>query len=111
MAYSVNLTERVLRELDIYATIHADESAGAARWFSRLEDTISLLSASPRMGKVTREDKFVHEIIYGNKPHFYRILYEIDDTAKRVDILSIWHGKRLPSIDPTPGASDTTSPS
>jgi len=37
MLYRVNLTERVLRELDdIYAEIHAAHSAGAARWFSNL---------------------------------------------------------------------------
>jgi len=100
MAYLVNLTERVLRELDdIYAAIHAAESAGAARWFSRLEDTINLLGATPRMGKVTREDQSVREIIYGNRPHLYRVLYEIDEQAKQVHILSIWHGKRLPSAE------------
>jgi plasmid stabilization system protein ParE len=71
MAYRVNLTERVLRELDdIYAMIHAAESAGAARWFSRLEDTIESLSQAPRMGKVTHEDAAVREIIYGSKPPF-----------------------------------------
>ena len=37
MLYRVNLTERVLRELDdIYAEIHAAPPAGAARWFSNL---------------------------------------------------------------------------
>ena len=98
MPYRVNLTARVLRELDdIYAEIHVAESSGAARWFSRLEDTIKLLSASPRMGKVTREDKSVREIIYGNKPHHYRVLYEVDEITTDVYVLSIWHGKRLPS--------------
>jgi mRNA-degrading endonuclease RelE of RelBE toxin-antitoxin system len=48
------------------------------------------------MGTATHEDKTVRQVIYGNKPHFYRILYDIDDTDQRVDILSIWHGKRLP---------------
>jgi len=97
MPYRVNLTERVLRELDdIYAEIHVEKSAGAARWFSSLEDTIKLLSGSPRMGKPTREDKSVREIIYGNKPHLYHVLYEVDDHEKRVDVLSIWHGRRLP---------------
>jgi len=50
MPYRVNLTARVLRELDdIYAEIHVDESSGAARWFSRLEDTIKL-AGGPIMG-------------------------------------------------------------
>ena len=95
MAYRVSLTERVLRELDaIYDEINVVSSAGAAHWFSHLEDTIQLLASSPRMGKPTREVPSVREIIYGKKPHFYRVLYEIDEGAKRVDVLSIWHGKR-----------------
>jgi plasmid stabilization system protein ParE len=95
MAYRVNLTVRVLRELDeIYNEINVAGSAGAARWFSRMEDTIQLLASSPRMGKPAREAAGVREIIYGKKPHLYRILYEIDETAKSVEVLSIWHGRR-----------------
>ncbi len=97
MVYRVNLTDRASRDLDnIYGFINAMESAAAARWFSRLEDTIASLETAPRMGKVTREDKDVREVIYGNKPHFYRILYEIDESARRINILTIWHGKRNP---------------
>lgn len=97
MAWHVELTARVLRELDIlYGAINASDSAGAARWFARLEDTIALLATSPRMGKPTREDASVREIIYGNKPHFYRVLYELDHSSKRVYVLSIRHGRRLP---------------
>lgn len=51
MVYRVNLTERVLRELDdIHAEINVPGSAGTALWFARLEDTIQLLSSAPRMG-------------------------------------------------------------
>ncbi len=97
MAYRVSLSERVLRELDdIYGEIGVTESAGAARWFTRLQDTIQLLAAAPRMGKPARDAKGVREIIYGKKPHFYRVLYEVDDTAKTVSVLSIRHGKRQP---------------
>jgi plasmid stabilization system protein ParE len=83
MAYRVNLTDRVLRELDdIHAEINVVGSAGAARWFSRMEDTIQLLASSPRMGKPAREASGVREIIYGKKPHLYRILYEVDEKHK-----------------------------
>jgi plasmid stabilization system protein ParE len=95
MAYRVNLTDRVLRELDdIHAEINVVGSAGAARWFSRMEDTIQLLASSPRMGKPAREASGVREIIYGKKPHLYRILYEVDESTESVDVLSIWHGRR-----------------
>jgi plasmid stabilization system protein ParE len=95
MVYRVNLTERVLRELDdIHAEINVLGSAGAALWFARLEDTIQLLASAPRMGKPAREAPGVREIIYGNKPHFYRVLYEIDEITRSVAVLSIWHGRR-----------------
>lgn len=97
MAWTVELTARVLRELDrLYLHISATESAGAARWFAELEDTIGLLASSPRMGKPTREDPAVREIIYGNKPHFYRVLYELNDESERVYVLTIRHGRQLP---------------
>jgi len=54
-----------------------------------------MLANAPRMGAVTHEDALVRHVIYGNKPHLYRILYEIDDARKLVKVLSIWHGKRL----------------
>jgi plasmid stabilization system protein ParE len=95
MAYRVSLTNRVLRELDeIHSEINVVGSAGAARWFARMEDTIQLLASSPRMGKPAREVPGVREIIYGKKPHLYRILYEVDESTKSVDVLSIWHGRR-----------------
>jgi len=97
MAYRVNFTRRARRDyLQLYESINARESAPAQLWFYRLDEAISLLATTPRMGFVTHEDKTVRQVIYGNKPHLYRILYDIDDADQRVDILSIWHGKRLP---------------
>jgi plasmid stabilization system protein ParE len=97
MAYRVNFTRRARRDyLTLYESINAAESVPAQLWFRRLDETISLLAVTPRMGSVTHEDKTVRQVIYGNKPHLYRILYDIDDVDSRVDILSIWHGKRLP---------------
>jgi plasmid stabilization system protein ParE len=97
MAYRVKFTRRARRDyLELYQSINAPESAPAQLWFQRLEETIALLAVTPRMGAVTHEDKTVRQVIYGNKPHLYRILYDIDEIDLRVDILSIWHGKRLP---------------
>jgi plasmid stabilization system protein ParE len=97
MAYRVNFTRRARRDYFLlYDSIHAAESDPAQLWFRRLDETIALLATAPRMGSVTHEDKTVRQVIYGNKPHLYRVLYDIDDADHRVDILSIWHGKRLP---------------
>ncbi len=99
MAYRVNLTDRASRDFDdLYDFINASESVAAARRFSRLEDMIDSLATAPRMGKGAREDKDVREVIYGNKPHFYRVLYQIDESDRRIDILTIWHGKRNPPV-------------
>ncbi|QMV20458.1 hypothetical protein GOB94_16080 [Granulicella sp. 5B5] len=32
----------------------------------------------------------------GNKPHFYRVLYELEETEHLVRILRVRHGRRLP---------------
>jgi plasmid stabilization system protein ParE len=97
MAYRINFTRRARRDyLALYESINAAESVPAQLWFNRLDETIALLAVTPRMGFVTHEDQTVRQVIYGNKPHVYRILYDIDDADRRVDILSIWHGKRLP---------------
>jgi len=99
MAYRVNFTRRARRDLiQLYESINAPQSDAAQLWFQRLEETIALLTVTPRMGAVTHEDKTVRQVIYGNKPHFYRILYDIDDADGRVDVLSIWHGKCLPPM-------------
>jgi plasmid stabilization system protein ParE len=97
MAYRVKFTRRARRDyLQLYNAINAAESVPAQQWLRRLDETIALLAFAPRMGAATHEDNSVRQVIYGNKPHFYRILYDIDDADQRVDILSIWHGKRLP---------------
>jgi plasmid stabilization system protein ParE len=97
MAYRVRFTRRARRDyLQLYNSINAAESVPAQQWLRRMDETIALLAVTPRMGAATYEDRTVRQVIYGNKPHFYRILYDIDDADQRVDILSIWHGKRLP---------------
>jgi plasmid stabilization system protein ParE len=93
MAFRVRFTRRARRD---YFQLFESINVPAQQWLRGLDETIALLAVTPRMGTATHEDKTVRQVIYGNKPHFYRILYDIDDTDQRVDILSIWHGKRLP---------------
>jgi toxin ParE1/3/4 len=101
MPCSVSFTRRALRDLDsLYGYINADNSTGAERWFNRLEDLIQSLTSAPRMGTITSENPSHRQLIYGNKPHFYRIIYLIDDASKQIVILQIRHGRRTRS----PGA-------
>jgi toxin ParE1/3/4 len=95
MPYRVSFTRRAVRDLDsLFAYIHAVDSAAAERWFGRLEELIGSLKSAPRMGSVTPESPSHRQLIYGNKPHFYRIIYLIDDASKLIVILQIRHGRR-----------------
>jgi len=97
MAYRVSFTRRARRDyLQLYDSINAAASVPAQLWMDRLDQTIAVLSVTPRSGVVTHENPTVRQLIYGKKPHLYRILYDIDDADQRVNILSIWHGRRLP---------------
>jgi len=36
----------------------------------------------------------LHHLLYGNKPHIYRVIYSVEDARKNVTILTIRHGAR-----------------
>jgi toxin ParE1/3/4 len=95
MAYRVELSKRADLDLrSIFHFINAFESQAAAKWFDRLEDLIQSLSKLPNRGTVTDYDPNLYFLLYGNKPHVYRILYRIDETSQRVVIRHIRHGAR-----------------
>jgi toxin ParE1/3/4 len=97
MAYHVSLTARAERDLEnLFGSINAAGSPAALRWFLRLQDAILALAESPYMGKAMREDATAREMIYGRKPHFYRIVYEVVESSQVVEVLTVWHGRRLP---------------
>jgi plasmid stabilization system protein ParE len=98
MPYRVSFARRAALDLDqLYHSINAPESQAAVRWFLKLEERIRLLAVTPRMGAVTSENPSRRQLIYGNKPHLYRVIYKVDDSAQTVTVLQIRHGRRLPS--------------
>jgi toxin ParE1/3/4 len=97
MAYRVELTDRAKRDLSaLYAQIDAVESAAAAKWFNGLEEAVYALANLPRRcpfaleGRRTKRP--LRNLLYGNKPHVYRVIYEIDESDKVVYVLTIRHG-------------------
>jgi plasmid stabilization system protein ParE len=97
MAYNVELSKRAELDLQrIFRFIHAFESPATERWFDGLEDRIQSLSKLPNRGTVTDYDPNLYFLLYGNKPHVYRILYRINDTAQSIVIRHIRHGVRKP---------------
>ncbi len=95
MAFRVELTARARRDLAaIYDYIEAASSSQAFRWFNGLNDAIVSLENRPERGSVTRENSHLRQLLYGNKPHTYRIIYSINRRSRQVFVLHIRHGAR-----------------
>lgn len=95
MAYLVNITARAERDFaDLYETIHAEDSKAALKWFRGLERAILTLEKLPNRCPVTPENLQLRHLLYGRKPHVYRVIYRVLSDEKRVEILHIRHGAR-----------------
>jgi plasmid stabilization system protein ParE len=95
MAYLVRLSDRALRDLElIYEYVQADQSDKASAWFNGLEKAIYSLERFPYRGAATGERRNLRHLLYGRKPHIYRILYIVDERRNAVNILHIRHGAR-----------------
>ena len=90
MAYRVEITDRALRDLAlINQRIEAETGARAARWFAGLEAAIIGLEKRPHRAPVTPEDGTLRHLLYGKRPHAYRIIYAIEDAISTVYVLHI----------------------
>ena len=95
IAYRVELTERAILDLEaIYTEIDAENSPTASNWYNGLEEIVLSLDHLPDRGVRIEEDRKLRQLLYGNKPHIYRIIYSIDRSARRVSIIHIRHGAR-----------------
>ena len=95
MAYLVRLTARAQRDLiALYEYIHAGESAAALRWYEGLRGAILSLEQRPQRCAVTPENNHARHLLYGRKPHVYRVIYRVLERKNRVDVLHIRHGAR-----------------
>jgi len=81
---------------DIFLFIRAPESPPAERWFIGLLDAIASLDHLPQRHPVAHEDPTLRHLLYGNKPHIYRVIYSIDEARRRVEVLHIRHHARKP---------------
>jgi toxin ParE1/3/4 len=95
MAYLVNVTPRAERDLArLYHEINAQDSDAALKWYFGLKAAILRLSEHPNRCPVTSENANLRNLLYGNKPHVYRVIYRVMERQKRVEILHIRHGAR-----------------
>jgi toxin ParE1/3/4 len=100
MTYRVDVTARAARNLrHVYRAINAEVSGLAHAWFNGLEAAILSLEAYPARAPAAPEDDRLRHLLYGSKPHVYRIIFAIDERRRVVSVLHIRHGARqaLPS--------------
>jgi plasmid stabilization system protein ParE len=77
-----------------YDHIEADASEQALSWFNRLAKAIYGLERFPSRGLVIPENKRLRQLLFGKKPHIYRIIYAVDKRHHVVNVLHIRHGVR-----------------
>ena len=87
MAYLVRITSRAVFDLaDLFDQIHADTSIPAFRWLDELEKAAGTLETIPRRCPNAPESESrgrrLRQLLYGEKPHVYRIIFEIDESEK-----------------------------
>jgi plasmid stabilization system protein ParE len=95
MAYLVNITSRAERDLaDLFEKINAEHSDAALRWHRGLKEAILSFEEHPNRCPVTRKNGKLRHLLYGHKPHIYRVIYRVLERQKPVEVLHIRHGAR-----------------
>jgi len=99
MTYLVEFAARAARDLEtLYMEKNAAESDAAARWFNELELAVNALARHPNRCPVApearRAKRKIRNLLYGKKPHVYRVIYEIDESRQAVMVLTIRHTAR-----------------
>ena len=100
MAFRVKTTTKAKRDLDDILTRLLSREAGEAglRLVSRTHRAVATLADSPQCCALTPENAVfpfeVRHLLYGRKPHVYRIIFTIEDNT--VSVLHIRHGRRQP---------------
>lgn len=95
LAYHVELAARATSDLRaIFGLIRAAHSAQANAWFNGLVARIGSLAHLPARGIEIAEQPALRHVLHGRKPHFYRVIYAIDDDQRVVRVLHIRHGAR-----------------
>jgi toxin ParE1/3/4 len=95
MAYLVRIASRAERDLvSLYWEINAPNSATARQWYRGLKQAILSLAERPNRCPVTPENKRLRHLLYGERPHLYRVIYRVDGRRWQVDVLHIRHGAR-----------------
>jgi plasmid stabilization system protein ParE len=100
MTFRIETTAAAEQDADAVLEWLLSQYAGDAgmRWFLALQDAITSLAEFPERCPMAPENAVfpfeVRQLLYGQPPHVYRILFTIED--KMVYVLRIRHGRRQP---------------
>jgi plasmid stabilization system protein ParE len=93
--YLVNIAARAERDLALlFREIDAGNSSAALKWYKGLKEAILSLENLPYRCPVIPEKSQLRHLLYGRKPHVYRVIYRLLEKEKRVEVLHIRHGAR-----------------
>jgi toxin ParE1/3/4 len=93
MDYAIDWAESALEDLkDLVRYIAADNPVAAERFGKAVIRRVEVLATFPRTGRIVPElgDDLLREVIWTP----YRIVYEVDDSLRRVSVVRVWHGAR-----------------
>ena len=100
MAFRVELSNRAQTDIAaIYDWLNSQQAGTAGeRWFVALREAIGSLSELPLRCRVAPESRDslveVRQLLYGRKPHVYRILFAVERDL--VQVLHVRHARRRP---------------
>jgi plasmid stabilization system protein ParE len=100
MAFRVEPTLSAKLDLDEILTWLKEHEAGDSglRWFLKMQEAVYSLTRLPLRCPLAPESTVfpfeVRQLVFGRKPHQYRILFTIDGDT--VVVLHVRHGRRLP---------------
>jgi toxin ParE1/3/4 len=98
MGYLVRFSARAERDLGaLFFNIRAESSEGARKWYFRLIDAILSLEEMPNRCPYALESRRLRNLLFGRRPHIYRVIYRVTESKRRVDILHIRHGAGRPA--------------
>ena len=101
MDFRVELSDQAQRDIAaIYDWLRSEQAGDAGeRWFVALRAAIASLTSLPSRCPLAPENRDspveVRHLLYGERPHVYRILFAIEGEA--VQVLHIRHGRRRPA--------------
>lgn len=95
MPYLVRTLPRAERDLQsIFYFTQAQTASAAIDWFNGLAVSISTLAHHPARCAVIPENSKFRQLLYGSKPHIYRIIFSLDEESKQVNIVHVRHSAR-----------------